>query len=296
MKKKAVFPFLPIPFERAVKLAAPFKPMARNFAKRNLKFKKELLQAEIKVKAEDYLAVSVLSSFIVGLIVFVVVLLMGLYGAFKNPVPIALLLGVLLGSANQIYSMVYPKILIKTKVQMIERDLLFALRYILLRIRSGVPLYDAMVSVASGGYGEVSNEFNITIKEISSGAEEVNAIESMALRSPSAFFRRTVWQIANNIRAGSDIADVLDTITATLAREHTIMVRKYGSELNPLILMYMMFTIIIPSLGTVVIVIMSSFAGVAVPTSLFYIIPVVILFLQIMFLSAIKARRPLVSI
>jgi NAD(P)-dependent dehydrogenase (short-subunit alcohol dehydrogenase family) len=42
------------------------------------------------------------------------------------------------------------------------------------------------------------------VKEIATGTEEVVALENMALRAPSTFFRRTIWQITNNIRAGSD--------------------------------------------------------------------------------------------
>lgn len=297
MKTKTIFPFLPIPYEKAVKFSSMFRPVSRKFLSLNKKVRKDLSQADIEIEPVNYIAVSILSSIILSLIVFLPLLL---FGTTVKPIsemfPLAVLFSVIFGMANFMYSLVYPKLLIKTKTQLLERDLVFALRYILLKIKSGVPLYDAMVSVAEGNYGEVSKEFKVTIKQISGGVEEVKAIEDMALRSPSQFFRRTVWQIANNLRTGSDIADVLEDITSTLSKEQKIMVRKYGSELNPLILMYMMFTIIIPSLSVVVVVIMSSFAGIKVPVFTFYLLPVFVLFLQVMFLSAIKARRPLISL
>ena len=57
------------------------------------------------------------------------------------------------------YYMIHPKLLIKRKSRLLEKDLLFALKYMLVRVRSGISLYDAMVGVAQGSYGEVSRDF-----------------------------------------------------------------------------------------------------------------------------------------
>ncbi|MCD6371255.1 MAG: type II secretion system F family protein [Candidatus Aenigmarchaeota archaeon] len=295
--KSIVFPFLPVPWGVAVRLSKPFNFYARVFVKTNKGFKKKLLQADINIDPITYISVSVFSSLFLAFSVFISISAIAFL--FKPTVGIflsAFLFGLLIGAANFSYSILFPEFLIKMKIRLIEKDLIFALRYMLLRIKSGIPLYDAMVSIAEGGYGEVSREFKKTIKEISSGKEIVKALEDMALRSPSVFFRRTIWQIANNMRAGTDIADILETITSTLSREHAILIRKYGSELNPLLLMYMMFTIVIPSLSVAVIVIMSSLAGMAVPIYVFYIIPIIVFVLQIMFISIMKSRRPMISI
>ena len=134
------------------------------------------------------------------------------------------------------------------------------------------------------------------MKEISSGVNELKALEDMAIRNPSEFFRRTIWQIANNMRSGADISDILESLSQNLVEEHKILVRKYGSELNPIILFYMMFSVVIPSLSITVLVVMSSFSGVKVPIILFYVIPIAVFVMQIFFISVIKNRKPLLTI
>jgi hypothetical protein len=89
---------------------------------------------------------------------------------------------------------------------------------------------------------------------------------------------------------------ILETITSTLVREQKILIRKYGSELNPIILMYMMLAVVIPSLGTTVIIVMSSFSGIKVPVYILYIIPVLIFIVHIIFTRLIKDKKPMLSL
>jgi flagellar protein FlaJ len=208
----------------------------------------------------------------------------------------SILSAILLFFADFFYQLFYPNIIARSRVRLLDKDLLFALRYILIKIKSGVPLYDAMVGIAEGDYSEVSKEFKKTVKEIATGTEDTVALENMALRNPSPFFRRTIWQITSNLRAGADITSVLESITSTITKEQKILIRRYGSELNPLILMYMMFSVIIPSLGITVVVVMSSFSGLKIPIYIFYLVPAYVFLTQIIFMRLIKAKKPMLSI
>jgi len=295
--KSNAFPFLPMPFDVAEKVSRNFDFLSNLLFRVNPNIKKELSQADIDIDARRYFSISLFSSFLIFACAFIVIMAVGFTARpLVMVVPYALFFSFLVSIVILFYYVTYPKLVIIRKNKMIDRDLLFALRYILIRIRSGIPLYDAMVSVSQGDYGLVSDEFKKTIKEISSGVNEIKALEDMAIRNPSEFFRRTVWQIANNMRSGADIADILGSLTKNLVEEHKILIRRYGSELNPIILIYMMFSIIIPALSITVLVVMSSFSGVKVPIILFYIIPIVVFTLQIFFISIIKNRKPLLTI
>ena len=290
--KNNEFPFLPMPLEIAKKVSRYFDFFSNFLLRLNKKLKQDLVQADMDIKPRTYASVSLLSVFILFISSFVIVSVIGFYARGIQAIPTAAGLSFLAALVTLFYYMSYPKIVIIKRKKRIDRDLIFALRYILIRIRSGIPLYDAMVSVAQQDYGLVSTEFRKTIKEISAGENEIKALENMAVRNPSEFFRRIIWQIANNMRSGTDISDILENITKNLVDEHKILIRKYGSELNPVILMYMMFSIVIPSLSITVLVVMSSFSGVQTPVWLFYAIPAAVFMLQIFFISIIKNKKP----
>jgi len=290
-------PFSPLPVNIAKRVSLIFKYQAFTFTKFMPNLKNELSQADIDIKPQEYVSIAIFSGFFLSAIIFALVFFLGMITApISSAFGTAIVIAAVVYFAIFTYSLFYPKLIIQKKVKLLERDLLFALKYILIRIKSGVSLYDAMVGVAQSNYGEISVSFRKAINEIATGTDEVVALENMALRAPSTFFRRTIWQITNNMRAGSDIGKILETITSTLVREQKILIRKYGSELNPIILMYMMFAIIIPSLGVTVLIVMSSFSGLAVPVYIFYIIPVAVFVLQIFFTRIIKDKKPMISL
>lgn len=267
------------------------------FMKLRPSLKADLEHAGIDFNSRKYISISLVASILIAFTTMAIILVIGSTARpIVTVIPQAVLFSFLAFIVMMFYYLSYPKLILMKRNKLLDRDLLFSLRYILIRIRSGVPLYDAMVSVSQGDYGLVSSEFKKTIEEISSGTNEINALENMAIRNPSEFFRRTIWQIANNMRSGTDISSILEGLTSNLVEEHKILVRKYGSELNPIILMYMMFSVIIPALSITVLVVMSSFSGVQVPVAFFYAIPIAIFVIQIFFISIIKNKKPVLSI
>lgn len=294
MKK---YPFLPMSVESGLKISKPF----RNFAKPFLRFFPELKigidNMELKLTEEEYSSLAVLSSAIMSVFGFVAVLIFTVNRlAIQDCIISALLAGLLFFVMDFISQMYYPQIILSNRAKLLDKDLLFAMRYVLIKLKSGVSLYDAMVGVSVGEYGEVSREFKKAVKEIATGTDETVALENMALRNPAPFFRRVIWQITSNVKAGADIADVLDSITSTIVKEQKIMIHKYGSELNPLIMMYMMLSVVVPSLGVTVVVVMSSFSGIKVPVYIFYLIPAYVFFTQIIFMRLIKTKKPMLSL
>ncbi len=293
-----LFAFLPMKEETMRKASAIFLPIGARLSRFFPSVKTNLVQLEIKISPEEYLSMALFATIYAFLMVFVPLFALGVMtkGAVMASLKVAVTSGAILTFFVLIYSFFYLKIMLMRKIKLLEKDLLFALRYIYIKIKSGIPLYDAMVGVAYGNFGEVSKEFKKTVKEISAGIDNATALENMALRNPSLYFRRVIWQITNNMRAGASISDILRSITTSLTKEHKNMLRHYGAELNPIILMYMMFTVVIPSLGITVIVVMSSFSGLEVPKIVFYAIPFFVFILQLFFISIIREKRPLLVV
>jgi flagellar protein FlaJ len=190
------------------------------------------------------------------------------------------------------YLLRYPKLVATRRMKKLESDLLNALEHILIEIKSGVPLFNSILSV-SEGYGEISAEFKTIVMEINAGLSTIKAFERASLRNPSLHFRRAVWQLTNSMKAGGDIASALEAIVNTLTQDQMIAIRKYGQELGPYTLMYMLIAVIMPTLGITFLIILSSFSGIQIPILIFPIIILLLSIFQYFYMGVIKTKRPM---
>ncbi len=173
----------------------------------------------------------------------------------------------------------------------IDKELLFAGRQLLIEIRGGIPLYDA-IGHLTREYGEVSKVFGEIIDKTNLGVPLDVAMEDVAEETPSKPFRRLVLQIINSIRSGSDIAVALETILNQLSQEQIIEIKAYSQKLNPLGMFYMLFGIIMPSLGITLLVTLLTFTGVSLGPVVLWGMLALIIIVQYIFLTMIETSRP----
>ena len=208
------------------------------------------------------------------------------------------------------YFMLIPKWMSGQKMALINQDLLFATRHLMIETSAGVPLYDAIVSVSEDfddsslsydkkgrEYGEVGREFAHIVLEVRSGKDLTTALEESAAASPSENFRKVVWQLSNANRTGTKIGLVLHETVNFLAAEQIISIRNYGAQLSTLALFYMLGCIIAPTMGIVVLAIGANILpDLPVNESTFMAILVLLALVQAFFVGMIKSRRPTVSL
>ena len=190
--------------------------------------------------------------------------------------------------------MIYPKVFDSRRVRNVEKNLIPALEDILVQLNSGIPLFNILINIASSDYGPLSDEFKRAVKKINSGFPQIEVLEELSERNSSNFFKRTLWQISNGMRAGSDISIVIEESIKTLTEEQLLQIQNYGNKLNPLIMFYMVISVIIPALSIAFLTIISSMAGLpeSLTTKLFISVFVFVMIVQIMFLGIIRSTRP----
>ncbi|MFH2028669.1 MAG: type II secretion system F family protein [Nanoarchaeota archaeon] len=188
----------------------------------------------------------------------------------------------------------YPNIIASRRIKDIERNLLAVLQNIYVQLNSGVPLFNILVNITEGDYGEISKEFSQAIKEINAGRPQVETLEEMAAINPSLFFRRAIWQIVNGMKSGSNMSHVINEIINLLSEEQLLQIQRYGAQLNPLAMFYMMIVVIAPSLGMTLLIVLSSFISLSesMVKIIFWGMYGMVVFFQIIFMGAIKSRRP----
>jgi archaeal flagellar protein FlaJ len=289
---KLIIPFSPFPTKILLNISTKFQGIGQKISSVFPYLEFELKQAEIDLTPQKYGAIMFILSGIYFFIAFIITYLFAMRLLPDLTLVASLTVGALTWFSILIQLSLYPKIKVLKKVRSIEQNLLFAIRTILVEIKSGVSLFQAMEIISKGDFGEIKIEFSKTIDKINSGMIEHIALEEMAAFNPSLFFRRTIWQLVNGLKAGTDISIVLSTLVDSLGKEQKNQIKKYGSQMKLLSLMYMMLGVIIPALGFTFLIVLASFPQIQMNEILFWILLGSIVLAQFMYLGMLKSRRP----
>lgn len=290
-----IFPFSFIPIGFLERIQSRFYGLTRAFNNLFPGHELKLRQADLDLTKKEYLSLC-FASFFYNLLFFLglifVLTFVVLQMEIVNSALISTVVSVSFSSFAFFIQLYYPTVKALRKERKTKEDLIFALRNMLVRLRAGVPVYQAMIGVSKEDFGVVSKEFGRTVSQIQKGKSQLEALEDMALRNPSKYFKRVIWQVSNSIRSGANVADTISTMVRNLSQEQLIEIRNYGNKLSPIAMMYMMVSVILPTLGTTMMIILGSFLGLNIPKIGFYGVIVMVVIFQFIFLSIIKSSRP----
>ncbi len=269
-------------------------PVAQNTRKMVPNIERDLIRARMDVDPDVFLASAMLRAIQVSLLL---ALALGAFGFVNEQTR---LMGGAVVGFPLIFSFAfftfanYPKIKGKRISRELEKDLPYALRHMLIEVRSGISLYEAMVSV-SEDYGEASNEFKRIVRDINGGKPQIQALEDSIVRNPSTQYRRAMWQMINALKSGTDVSNTLETLVDSMVKRQKLAVKRYGKELNPYVLVYLMIAVILPSLGVTFLIVLSTFTGIGLDEFTFYQILGGLILFQVFFLNFVKSKRPRVK-
>jgi len=254
--------------------------------------RKQMLLADVKASPEAFMDKVLMLTVVAAVVLAVLAAAIFNYASVDKIFAVPLFFVFLVGGF--FYFMAYPTVMVIRRKKMIDYELVFAIRHLLIGLRAGMPLFDAMVGV-SRGYGEVSKEFNKIVEKVTLGTPMSQAMREVAQSNPSSSFQRVMTQLANTIGSGADVADSLEVVLNQIFKEQVLELKAYGQKLNPLIMFYMIFGIIFPSLGLAFAIIVFSFIGsgrfeINAPVLLLFLVMVGVI--QFMFLSMAETSRP----
>lgn len=204
-----------------------------------------------------------------------------------------LLLTIIMTAIAVGYLLILPRVDIDKRSRLIDNSLEYMLKDIQIQLRSGVPLFDTLVNVSRGQYGECSKIADGIVKEVESGRSIAEVLDDVGMWSPSEYLRKVLWQIVNAVRSGSDMVKALEAIAKDIRLDKEAKIQMYSRELNLWSLIYMMFVIIAPSMGVTLLVVLSSFiGGKYISESLLWGIFLGVVFFQIVFVTFLREKRP----
>jgi len=255
----------------------------------------DLKNIGVDFPAEHYCSAAFLSGLIWAL---VATLFLGIFlsavPAIPLPLKIALplMIGFLALLVSTIFYLFYPKMMGKTIGTAIDRELIFAMRDMLIQISSGIPLFTVIENIGSSNYGYVSMEFKRVATNVKGGSSLLHELELMAIRTQSEYLKKISWQLVTAIRSGANLTATLKSVVKVLVDYQFSISKSFNAELNFIILIFMLLSAVLPTIGTTVLVIFSVFGMFGISSEVLLAVVVISFFAQAGIVAYVYTKRP----
>ncbi len=283
------------PLETAKRITGPVTLVGNFLAKLVFSIKYDLQKAEIDCSPEAYCVASFLSAIIYAVMFIFVGLAFGTIITRTiglETIAIMIILSILAFFSSLAFHLFYPRIASMTLAGLVEQDLLFALRTMLLQLSSGISLFETIKSISRSNYGQVSTEFEMVIKDINSGVSESVALEKLAFRTRSDILKKTIWQMVTTMKSGGSVTNAITSQIDSLVEQQTESIKRYSAELNLWTLVYLIIAAAVPSLGVTFLVIASSIGGSGIGREAVILIAVLAFAIQIAMILLVRSKVP----
>ncbi|MBN2052692.1 type II secretion system F family protein [Candidatus Woesearchaeota archaeon] len=184
---------------------------------------------------------------------------------------------------------------ISKRAKEIDKDVLFAGRFLLIKLNSGKPLINAIME-ASQSYGVANAYFKEIVRNIELGTPLEKALEAASDSCPSKKMRRILFQINNALRIGIDVTHNLEAVIEEISNEQLVEIQRYGKKLNSLTLFYMLIAVVMPSLGMTLFMVVAGLVSLSITPSTFFVFALFLFLIELVFVSLFKGIRPNVNI
>ena len=189
-----------------------------------------------------------------------------------------------------------PKSRIMKREREVDKEILFAGRYILVKLESGYSLINTLEDMSKTS-GKSAKYFKEIINDLDSGTPLEVALENAINFNSSKKLKKILWAIRSTVKTGTDPTTFLKQILKTVSQEQSLEIQKYGKKLNAVALFYLIVGCVMPSLGLTLGVIVSSFIGLGEIKRVFLdSILVILAIVQIIFLLIVRSIRPTVGL
>lgn len=180
---------------------------------------------------------------------------------------------------------------ISKRAKEIDKSVLFAGRFLLIKLNSGDPLINA-IEEAGKSYGAASEYFKDILKQVQLGTDLETALARATEYCPSKYLKQILFQITNALRIGIDVTHFLESTLEEISDEQLIEIMRYGKKLSSLSMFYMLVAVIVPSLGMTLFMVVASMISINMDFFAFSIIIFFLALIQFIFITLFKSARP----
>jgi pilus assembly protein TadC len=268
--------------------------LAAYLANKEPNLRTDLYKARMKIAPEAFVAKSLRVAMMAGLMFAVLVF----FYVDKTNRPLWIPLAVFFLFTYGVYwYLLKTPLLRQAQIAVdIDREVLFAGRFLLVKLNSGKPLINALVE-ASKSYGVSNKYFLEIVRDIELGTPLEDAIEKAMNNSPSKHWRKILFQIHNALKLGIDVSTSLEAALEDVSHDYLIQIQRYGKKLGTMTLFYLLLAVVVPSLGMTIFTVLISFTGISSQGfGMYLVILVLLVFIQVVFMRLFVDIRPKVNL
>lgn len=188
-----------------------------------------------------------------------------------------------------------PTVMVKKRAREVDKEVLFAGRYLLVKLESGTPLFNALID-ASRSYGISSKYFKEIVDDINLGIPIENALERAREFSPSEHFKMILSELLTTLKTGADVSESLRIVLNLITKKQLLEIKAYSKKLNAYVMLYMVVAAVLPSLGMTLFTVLASFIAIPISGTLIIVVVTLIAIFQIVFLNMLSSIRPTVNV
>ena len=266
--------------------------LVKEYVRKHPEIKTKLKQARIDKSPDEYVKETIFTS-----IIFSLAIVIACYLFTRGNISIYALTVIFIISYMLMFRLVIHRIdaRINKLGREIDREIIYSGRFLLIKLSAGRPLLNTIID-ASKSYGSGAKYFREIVKEIELGSSVEEALQRAIMYSPSEKLRKILFQINNALRVGIDVTKFLEATIEEIENEQLLEIKRYGKKLSSITLMYLLFGIVIPSLGLSLASVIGTLVGLEISTSFFAIMLLFIIIVQLIFISIFRSIRPNVEV
>ncbi|NYZ79702.1 type II secretion system F family protein [Candidatus Micrarchaeota archaeon] len=216
----------------------------------------DLLASGMRYSVEQYISLCLAAGILTGIITIIMAAVF--VAANKLSLLYGILAVIIVPLVIMFVAFTMPNSKAKKIGSRIDKELPFALRHMSIEIRAGVGIYKTMDSIATSGYGPLSDGFKWVLSQIEKGVPTEEALEAWAERTKSESVNRVVSHLVRALRTGGNLSEVMITIADDVSFERRTKIADFAEKMNLLGLFLMMFTVVFPVMITILTTIASS--------------------------------------
>lgn len=273
----------------------PFETFVRNQV---AKVKRKLMIAHMDLDVHKYIKRAALSALYAAItFAFIAFMMMHRFRseALTNNILITILIFLGAYGLTFLFMIKIVDTYIAKRKKEIDQEVLFAGRYLLIKMHAGVPFFNSLIG-ASKAFGIAGKYFKEIIDEVNTGTPIEDVLEKAAELSPSTRFSIILREMNNALRLGVDISQTLELILDDIAYEQLEEIKRFSKKINAMSMFYMMVAVVIPSLGISIFIIITAFVGLTISLTHLIILVFLLVFVQFMFLALFRTIKPTVHL
>ncbi|MFH1590797.1 MAG: type II secretion system F family protein [archaeon] len=255
--------------------------------------KTNIIKAHIRETPEQFVRKSFFAALYMA--IGLTVLLFFFFDKMGHPLILLPLISVLIFAVMFILWMNSPKGIIRKREREINKEVLFAGRYLLVKLEGGTPLFNSLID-ASKSYGISGKYFKEIVEDINLGVPIEDALERAREFNCSEMFKMILSELLTTLKTGADVVPSLKEVINQITSNQIIEIKEYSKKLNAFMMLYLIIAVVIPSLGMTMFTVIAGFLSIQFTGVLIFLSVFSLVLIQMFFIMLFKAIRPMVNL